>query len=354
MSFWQLWVERPQGLWLRKALFQIHLWSGIGIGLYVLVSSVSGSAIVFRNEIYDAFTKRPTLVAAAGDRMKPAQIEDAARRAYPRYAVTFQSQPKNPLQAVEIWLERGGVKRQRLFDPYSGKDLGDAISPVILWTAWLGDLHINLLSKSTGRIVNGIGAILLTLLCITGAVIWWPGVRSWRRNLAINPRASWKRINWDLHSVIGFWTFGLVFMWAFTGIYVVFPEPFQRTINYFAPLDYYKLLDEAPHPQVFVLASQPSSPGQILRVADDPPPSPPRPRRPRPPRRRSPGDKMLGALYAAHFGNFGGWPVKVLWVLLGLAPSVLFVTGVIMWWNRVLSKSAPSVARTATGEPALT
>lgn len=351
MSSWQQWVERPQGLWLRKALLQIHLWSGIAVGLYVLVSSVSGSAIVFRNEIYNTFSKGPTLVSPVGERMKAAQIEEIARREYPRHAITFQSQPKNPRQAVEIWLERGGTKRQRLFDPYTGKDLGDAISPVILWTAWLGDLHINLLSKNTGRIVNGVGAILLTILCLTGAVIWWPGVRSWRRNLAINPRASWKRINWDLHSAIGFWTFGLVFMWAFTGIYVVFPEPFQRAINSFAPLDYYKLVDEVPVPQVFRLAVQPSPPAQMLRVADDPPPPP---KRPRVPRRRSTGDKILGALYAAHFGNFGGWPVKALWVLLGLAPTLLFVTGVIMWWNRKLSRSARSAARSVVGEPALT
>ncbi len=126
-------------------------------------------------------------------------------------------------------------------------------------------------------------------------------------------------------------------MWAFTGIYVVFPEPFQRTINYFAPLDYYKLVDEVRTPQVFQLVQDPPAP----------------PRRPRIQRRRSPGDKALGVLYGAHFGNFGGWPVKALWVVLGLSPSLLFVTGVIMWWNRVLSRSARSTARSATGEAVL-
>lgn len=351
MSSWQQWVDRPQGVWLRKALFQIHLWSGIAIGLYVAVSSITGSAIVFRNEIYSTFSRGPTLVTPVGERMQAAQIEEAARRAYPQNAITFQSRPKNPTQAVEIWLERNNTKRQRLFDPYTGKDLGDAISPVILWTAWLGDLHINLLAKNTGRVVNGIGAMLLTILCLTGAVVWWPGARSWRRNLAINPRASWKRINWDLHSAIGFWTFGLVFMWAITGIYVVFPEPFQKAVNYFAPLDYYKLVGQIPSPQVFRLAVQPPAPATIIRVADDPPPPP---RRPRAPRRRSPGDKILGALYAAHFGNFGGWPIKALWVLLGLAPTLLFVTGVIMWWNRKLSKTARFASPSVAAEPVLT
>jgi uncharacterized iron-regulated membrane protein len=30
--------------------------------------------------------------------------------------------------------------------------------------------------------------------------------------------------------------------------------------------------------------------------------------------------------------------VKVLWTIFGLAPALLFVTGGLMWWNRVLSK----------------
>jgi hypothetical protein len=33
--------RRPQSLWLRRALFQIHLWTAIGVGLYVVAISVS-------------------------------------------------------------------------------------------------------------------------------------------------------------------------------------------------------------------------------------------------------------------------------------------------------------------------
>ena len=36
--------------------------------------------------------------------------------------------------------------------------------------------------------------------------------------------------------------------------------------------------------------------------------------------------------------HFGGLPVKAGWVVLGLAPPTLFVTGFLMWWNRVGSK----------------
>jgi uncharacterized iron-regulated membrane protein len=48
------------------------------------------------------------------------------------------------------------------------------------------------------------------------------------------------------------------------------------------------------------------------------------------------GDALLSLMGPLHFGNFGGPFVKILWALLGLTPPLLFVTGALMWWNRVL------------------
>jgi uncharacterized iron-regulated membrane protein len=56
----------------------------------------------------------------------------------------------------------------------------------------------------------------------------------------------------------------------------------------------------------------------------------------------SAGDFVMAWVGAAHTGNFGGWPVKILWAVLGLAPALLFVTGALMWWNRVVRKKLGS------------
>ena len=40
MSFAERWMRRPQNVWLRRALFQVHLWTGIAVGLYVVAISV--------------------------------------------------------------------------------------------------------------------------------------------------------------------------------------------------------------------------------------------------------------------------------------------------------------------------
>jgi uncharacterized iron-regulated membrane protein len=49
MIRWQQWLHHPERSSLRNAIFQIHLWIGAIASMYVLVVSVSGSIVVFRN-----------------------------------------------------------------------------------------------------------------------------------------------------------------------------------------------------------------------------------------------------------------------------------------------------------------
>src|ERR1019366_5754404 len=184
-------------------------------------------------------------------------------------------------------------------------------------------------------------AILVVILSVTGLAIWWPGLGRLRRSLKIDFRANWKRFNWDLHSVVGFWMFAFVFIWGVTGVYLVFPTPFQIAVNHVSPLQIYAPLSLLEKP-----ATETAS-VTVLRVADETLAAPARRRRRQPPR-GSNGDVFLRWFYYLHFGNFGDWQVKAAWVVLGLAPPFLFVTGALMWWNRVLSREARSSRRVRT------
>jgi uncharacterized iron-regulated membrane protein len=295
-SFFQRLWRRPQGVWARRAVFQIHLWSGLGAGLYLLLISVTGSLLVYRIELHKLFSRPPITVTVSGERLNDEQLKAAAARAYPNYTVTNIWPPKRPEQAVEIWLNRkvaaGGI--HRLFNPYTGNDLGPPDPAMIRFIVWLASLHDDLLNGEKGRTVNGVGAIFLTALCLTGLVIWWPGVSNWRRSLTVDLKTNWKLFNWNLHSAVGFWSFLLVLLWAVSGIYLAFPNPFQSVVDYLQPLENFKN-DETRF-----------------------------------------GDEVLRWLSRLHFGRFGGWPIKALWTVLGLIPLVLFITGTVMWWNRVL------------------
>jgi uncharacterized iron-regulated membrane protein len=294
MSAWEKWKRRPQKVWLRKALFQVHLWTGIGLGLYILLMSVSGSALIFRRELTRSLAREPRVVPGPGARMSEDDLKQSARRAYPDFTVTSVSLRKNPDQAAEIRLERGGKKLQRLFNPYTGADLGDSLRLGFRFVLWLVDLHDNLLAAQTGRLMNAAGGIFTVILGLTGAVIWWPGIDTWRRSLSFRWKTNPKGFNWTLHSALGFWSFAFFFMWAISGIYLSIPSAFSAAVDFLEPLN-------------------PGS--RSLRF----------------------GDQFLYWLAQAHFGRFAGVGVKIVWTVVGLTPAVLFVTGAFMWWQRVLN-----------------
>jgi uncharacterized iron-regulated membrane protein len=293
MSAWKRWKQRPQTVWLRKLLFQAHLWTGIGLGLYVLLMSLSGSAVVFRRELMRSLALEPRVAVGPGPRMDADALRQIAKRAYPDCIVTRVSLRKNADQAAEVWLEHPGRKLQRLFNPYTGADLGDSLRWGFRFVLWLVDLHDNLLAGNTGRLFNAAGGICTVILCLTGAVIWWPGTEAWRRSLSFGWRGSPKGISWAWHSALGFWSLLFVFMWAVSGIYLSIPNVFNSVVDHLEPLN---------------------AGSRSLRF----------------------GDQVLYWLAQLHFGRFAGIGTKIIWTAIGLTPSVLFVTGFVMWWNRVL------------------
>lgn len=123
MAFVQEWLRHPQRFWFRRAIFQIHLWTGIGVGLYIVVVCASGSAVVFRDELTKYFTHGPRAVAVSAERLSEQQLRQIAEQDHPTYSVARILTAKTPADAVEIWLDqaRTGERIQREFDPYTGK-----------------------------------------------------------------------------------------------------------------------------------------------------------------------------------------------------------------------------------------
>ena len=48
----------------------------------------------------------------------------------------------------------------------------------------------------------------------------------------------------------------------------------------------------------------------------------------------SPAARWVDMADPLHFGDFAGWPVKLLWVFLGLAPAGFVFTGLWLWRDR--------------------
>lgn len=204
---WQQWLQHPEKSRIREVAFQVHFWLGAMAVPYVLLMSLSGAAIVFRNEL-----------------------------------------------SRTLSLE------------------------------WLVRFHSQLLAGDIGRVVNGVGGICTTLLCLTGAVIWWPGIKHWRRSLTVSWRSHFARISWDLHSALGFWCFPFVLLWGISGIYLSLPQAFN-----------------------------------VLFLID---------------RHDRFADPALYLLSQLHFGRFG-LLAEIVWALMGLVPAVLAFTGAFVCCRRV-------------------
>src|SRR5687767_5291511 len=317
METWTQWLRQPQRVWLRRATFQIHLWSGLAVGLYVVVLSITGSVLVYRNELDQYLATPHAAFDETARAMNADELRAVAAKAYPGWTVTAVAEGRTtrgrgrggpgaggrgggrggrlPDPTASVTVERDGEKKDRLFNPYTGADLGDSTTRGQFFVLWMVRLHDELLmDRPDGPWWNGFLSLIFTVLVVTGLVVWWPGVSRWKRSLGVKWSSGWKRFNWDLHSALGFWLFLFMLMWGVSGWYLGIPEPATNFVDWI------------------------SDPEAIDR----------------------PGDAFLAWLARIHFGRFRGNPyqryLQATWFVVGLVPAIMFVTGAVMWWNRVV------------------
>jgi uncharacterized iron-regulated membrane protein len=380
-------LYRPQNVFLRRALFQLHLWIGITVGLYILVVCVTGAALVFRIDMQRAAF--PHLFAPSpGQPADAATILERVRQAFPTDRVSGIDAPTSARPTSLAYVVRGEQFLTILVDPVSGTILGELPDRSIVRT--VQDLHFDLLAGRTGRMVNGAGAMLLLALSATGLVIWWPGVTAWRRAFTVDFRRGWKRINFDLHSAVGIWTAAVIAMWAVTGVYFAFPSHFRTAVNALSPLTIAVTpasnapgapVTAAPSWRALIERAQQRMPDQFVQRVVTPANDKAAflvmftPVRPAPVGRerltpvyldqytgaflqeasragRSAGDVIMDWVAPLHVGSFGGFGVRLAWLILGLSPPTLFVTGFIMWWSRVVRPRWLASKRTRATPPA--
>ena len=371
-------IDRPQQVLLRRLLFQVHLWIGTIAGLYILVVSITGAALVFRIDMQRA-TSPNLFQAREGTPADFATVMTSLQHAYPAYRVTGIDTPTTARPTVLAYVSRGREFRTVLLDPVDARVLGEL--PDRSFVRTLQDLHFDLLAGRTGRVVNGIGALCLLAMCATGIVIWWPGIANWKRALTVDVLRGWKRITFDLHSAVGVWTVTVLAMWAVTGVNFAFGPQVRSIVKLFSPLttvqapssnaaiqgqpkpEWTALLAEARRhmPGRFaariVFPSSDRATVQVLFARTSPTPLGPNALEPvyldqytgailQVPRTEpTAGDTIIAWMRPLHVGDFAGPIVKGVWFVLGLAPAVLFVTGFVMWWYRVVMRILRSADR---------
>lgn len=206
---------------LKNIVRQIHLWLGLITGLIVFVISVTGCIFVFEEEIRD-YTQKDYLYVPV--QQKPfigleRIIENFEKKESGSAISGIRIINKEPNATVSITSTK---KKVYYFNPYDGslvKKTGrDWLSTVQL-------IHTSLLLGETGKTITGFSVLIFLVMLITGLILWFPNqLRLLKQSLSIKWKASFKRVNYDLHNVLGFYASWILIIIASSGLYFAFKE----------------------------------------------------------------------------------------------------------------------------------
>jgi uncharacterized iron-regulated membrane protein len=365
---------------LRGWVRQLHLWLGLSLGALLVLLGLTGSALVFYQDI-DGWLHPEVRSRSAGpgpgwtdpvwDRaLATVRGRWPERQGAWRFEATDDAGPiparylplrhEHTDRMVMVWLSPDGrqVLREAEWGTYA--------------MTWLYDLHMALLAGETGQTVVGGAGLVLLLLLLSGLWAWWPKGR-FRPALHFKRGAAALRRLHDLHKWAGLVSLPLLLMLTVTGVMLALPRPsnalLAATVGPVSrvvpppvvgaaqpPIPLAQALQaahrvmpqarlawmEAPGPgrgAYMVRVQQPGDPsrrfphsyvwvhpatGAVLAVQD---------------RERFGASNVVNNwLHPLHDASAGGGPLRALVALTGLFPAALFVTGLLRWRLRRLPR----------------
>ena len=373
----------------RKLWLSVHLWLGLLLGFFLAVFGLTGSILVFYEEIDNALNTELRIVQVPKQDETAyrslAEIQAAAVAAMPPQAkLSFVNYPADATSSYRFsFVIPGTVSDEKdewqvHVDPYTAQVLGkhllkkaENIFPCAL-LPFVFRLHFALLSGKTGIIIVGIMAVVLLFSILTGLIVWWPLTGNWRRVLSIKRRASIERFNHDLHQTSGFYTFPILFAVLMSGIYMNLPDQFIALVKQLSP-DSPSFMDN-PHSvpvagknsiglaKALTVVRNHYPDGRVdwlslpngeagvyrIRIIDIPGLSRFWSERQvsvdqytgailkvqDPDTRRTAGQTFVEWQWPLHSGKAFGWTGRILVFLTGLACPMLFITGLIRWLQK--------------------
>jgi uncharacterized iron-regulated membrane protein len=380
---------------LRRTLFTVHMWIGLILGLLLAALGLSGSLLVYDDQIANLI-KPPPRATTAGQPLPLSMIQDIAGETVGGHGQMQIFLPQEPGEAISVRVggispmgnmpgmnmqamnngdrPRGEGRRRRegggegrgegrglqiFIDPVSGEVLGTrtALLPPILTFAH--QLHGNFLMGRDGRslVVGWLGVAML-LLGVSGLVLWWPRRGQWKYAFHVRGSAQGLRFHRELHAATGIWIFFIFMAVSFSGVVLAWPQTMGANPPGFNPRAVPSV--EATDGKRLgateaILAASAAVPGLNPRSVTIPA-RPDQaisvnylsngavgatayvdPYRGKVISVRDPSVNFMAWMRPVHQGSFQGslGPVwQFLVFLSGLVPSLFIVTGLIMWWKK--------------------
>lgn len=223
----------------KKWSAKLHLWFGLSIGIIVFIVSLSGTLYVFKDEIQNSLRKEAISIKETPT--DPISINILKEK------VTLEINEKYPVSAVEVPLDK---TKSYKFSYYEKNKKGwnyfeeVKINKLVYVNQYTGEIlavynekydffnilkYIHwslLLNTEWGPYVVGIPVVIFIIMLITGIVLWWPQNKKARKGrfwFSWENVKTWKRRNYDLHNVLGFYASFIALLMSITGIYFTYP-----------------------------------------------------------------------------------------------------------------------------------
>lgn len=207
---------------LKKLNAWLHLWLGLASGIVVIILGITGCILVFEQEIRSLSS--PWLhveMPAKGTYLPPSELYKEVKKALPEKEIR------------SVWYH--GANRTAHFsindsdsmvyvNPYTAKIVAMVDHEDFFHEIDEGHRHL-WLPPNIGRPIVGWATFIFFILLVTGLILWWPKnlkKSNIEKSFKVKWRAKFKRVNYDLHNVLGFYSMLLALLMAITGLIMSF------------------------------------------------------------------------------------------------------------------------------------
>ncbi len=218
---------KPAGKKKRSLFYRIsawlHLWLGLITGLVMLIVCVTACIWVFHDEI--TRLTEPETVIAHQDKpvITPNQVKAIAAARYPDKKAGYVTYQQGTAIYLSLGEGRKGNTVMRL-NPYTGQVISveeHKAGETDFFRFILNGHRFLWMPSEIGRPIVNYSTLIFVIILITGMVMWWP--QKWTKatrnqSFKVKWKASFKRVNYDLHNVLGFYSLLVVLAMALTGM----------------------------------------------------------------------------------------------------------------------------------------
>ncbi|UEG50354.1 PepSY domain-containing protein [Ferruginibacter lapsinanis] len=219
---------------IRKIIGKLHLILGLSSGVIIVFLGITGCILAFQREIESVSKPYQFIVADANAVAKPPSVlQKIAEASLPgklAHSITYSKRHR----AVQVIFYGDDYFFIVYVDPYTGKvqqvtDMSTDFFRVMI----MGHYYL-WLPPAIGQPIVASATLIFVVMMITGLVLWWPRNKAARKQrFSIKWNAGFKRKNYDLHNVLGFYMLTVGMVIALTGMVMGF-QWFARSVYYTA------------------------------------------------------------------------------------------------------------------------